>query len=89
MELSNFGETSKGIYQSQIGKDDIAMTLVNANAVFEYQDFNYLVMELYDNLADKYKTAINKKLADIGEAGIVGDPASREMETYNVFKDFF
>jgi len=89
MELSNFGETSKGIYQSQIGKDDIAMTLVNANSVFEYQDFNYLVMDIYDSLAEKYKIAINKKLADIGEGGISGDPSAREMETYNVFKDFF
>lgn len=89
LELSNFGETSKGIYQSQIGKDDIAMTLVNANSVFEYQDFNYLVMEIFDSLPDKYKIEINKKLSEIGEGGIIGDPSSREMETYNVFKDFF
>ena len=89
MELSNFGETSKGIYQSQIGKDDIAMTLVNANSVFEYQDFNYLVMDIFDSLPDKYKDEINKKLSEIGEGGLMGDPSSREMETYNVFKDFF
>jgi len=89
LELSNFGETSKGIYQSQIGKDDIAMTLVNSNSVFEYQDFNYLVMEVFDTLPDKYKIAINKKLAEIGSGGLTGDPSSREMETYNVFKDFF
>lgn len=89
LELSNFGETSKGIYQSQIGKDDIAMTLVNANSVFEYQDFSYLVMEVFDTLPDKYKIAINKKLTEIGGGGLTGDPTSREMETYNVFKDFF
>jgi hypothetical protein len=89
LELSNFGETSKGIYQSQIGKDDIAMTLVNSNSVFEYQDFNYLVMEVFDTLPDKYKIAINKKLAEIGSGGLTGDPSSREMETYNVFKDLF
>lgn len=89
MELSNFGETSKGIYQSQIGNDDIAMTLVNANAVFEYQDFSYLVMDVFDTISEKYKTVINKKLVENGETGIQGDAASREMETYNVFKDFF
>jgi len=89
LELSNFGETSKGIYQSQIGKDDIAMTLVNSNSVFEYQDFSYLVMEVFDSLPDKYKVAINKKLSEIGAGGLTGDPSSREMETYNVFKDFF
>lgn len=89
LELSNFGETSKGIYQSQVGKDDIAMTLVVANSVFEYQDFNYLVMEIYDTISDKYKNAINKKMGEFGENGNAGDPTSREMETYNVFKDFF
>jgi hypothetical protein len=89
MELSNFGETSKGIYQSQVGKDDIAMTLVVANSVFEYQDFNYLVMDIYDSIPEKYKNAINKKMGESGENGNIGDPASREMETYNVFKDFF
>jgi len=89
MELSNFGETSKGIYQSQVGKDDIAMTLVVANSVFEYQDFNYLVMDIYDSIPEKYKNAINKKMGESGENGSIGDPASREMETYNVFKDFF
>jgi hypothetical protein len=89
LELSNFGETSKGIYQSQVGKDDIAMTLVVANSVFEYQDFNYLVMDIYDTIPEKYKNAINKKMEESGENGMIGDPTSREMETYNVFKDFF
>jgi hypothetical protein len=89
LELSNFGESSKGIYQSQIGKDDIAMTLVNANSVFEYQDFMYLVMDIYDTVSEKYKNAINKKIAESGEGGISGDAGAREMETYNVFRDFF
>jgi len=89
LELSNFGETSKGIYQSQIGKDDIAMTLVNANSVFEYQDFMYSVMDIYDTIPEKYKNAINKKMAESGEGNMTGDAGAREMETYNVFKDFF
>ena len=89
LELSNFGESSKGIYQSQIGKDDIAMTLVNANSVFEYQDFMYLVMDIYDTISEKYKNAINKKIAESGEGGLSGDAGAREMETYNVFRDFF
>jgi hypothetical protein len=89
MELSNFGETSKGIYQSQIGKDDIAMTLVNSNSIFEYEDFNYLVMDIFDTLTDKYRNAINKKLSESGDGTGLQDPSAREMETYNVFKDFF
>lgn len=89
LELSNFGETSKGMFQSQVGKDDIAMTLVVANSVFEYQDFNYLVMDIYDTISEKYKNAINKKMGESSENGNLGDPSSREMETYNVFKDFF
>ena len=89
MELSNFGETSKGIYQSQIGKDDIAMTLVNANSIFEYEDFSYLVMDIFDTLTDKYRNAINKKLSESGDGTGLQDPSAREMETYNVFKDFF
>ena len=89
MELSNFGETSKGIYQSQIGKDDIAMTLVNANSVFEYEDFTYLVMDIFDTIPEKYKDAINKKMTENTDIQVSGTTTSREMETYNVFKDFF
>jgi len=88
LELSNFGETSKGIYQSQIGKDDIAMTLVNSNAIFEYEDFNYLVMDIFDTLPEKYKDSINKKLLG-SENTSISDLSTREMETYNIFKDFF
>jgi hypothetical protein len=88
LELSNFGETSKGIYQSQIGKDDIAMTLVNSNSVFEYDDFNYLVMDIFDTLPEKYKESINKKLSDSGDGGGFSNSTAKEMETYNIFKDF-
>jgi hypothetical protein len=88
LELSNFGETSKGIYQSQIGKDDIAMTLVNSNSVFEYDDFNYLVMDIFDTLPEKYKESINKKLSESGDSGGFSNSTAKEMETYNIFKDF-
>ena len=43
------------------------------------------IVELYE----KYKNAINKKIAESGEGGLTGDVGGREMETYNVFKDFF
>ena len=46
-------------------------------------------MDVFDSISEKYKIAINKKLAETGETGIQGDAASREMETFNVFKDFF
>jgi hypothetical protein len=89
LELSNFGETSKGIYQSQIGKDDIAMTLVNLNSIFEYEDFDYIVMDLFDKISDKYKEAINQKLASLSGNSNANNSHGREMETYGVFKEFF
>ena len=65
------------------------MTLVNANSIFEYEDFSYLVMDIFDTLTDKYRNAINKKLSESGDGTGLQDPSAREMETYNVFKDFF
>lgn len=68
-ELSNFGQSTGGSFTSQIGKDDIAMTLVNLNCVFDATDFEDSVSELYDVLPEKFKKAIEEKLKEGVEAG--------------------
>jgi len=47
------------------------------------------VMDIFDTLSDKYRNSINKKLAESGDGTGLQDPSAREMETYNIFKDFF
>jgi len=61
-ELSNFGITSRGSYSSQVGKDDIAMTIVNVASCFENSDFDDLVMDVYDTIPEKFKKEIEAKL---------------------------
>ena len=87
-ELGDFGENTKGNYSSQSGKDDIAMTCVIANSVFEYEDFQQMVQDIYDDLPQKYKDAIEKKMEEINIKG-GGTSKDFESETWNVFKDFF
>jgi len=63
-ELSNFGITSRGSYSSQVGKDDIAMTIVNTASCFESSDFDDLVMDVYDTIPEKFKKEIETKLGN-------------------------
>ena len=87
-ELADFGLSTKGNYSSQTGKDDVAMTFVIANSALDYDDFDQLVMEIYDTIPKKYKEAIEKKMEEInGQGG--GTSKDFESETWNVFKDFF
>lgn len=87
-ELADFGLSTKGNYSSQTGKDDVAMTFVIANSALDYDDFEQLVMEVYDTIPQKYKEAIEKKMEEInGHGG--GTSKDFESETWNVFKDFF
>ena len=87
-ELADFGLSTKGNYSSQTGKDDVAMTFVIANSALDYDDFDQLVMEVYDTIPKKYKEAIEKKMEEInGQGG--GTSKDFESETWNVFKDFF
>ena len=87
-ELSDFGENTKGNYSSQSGHDDIAMSYVVANSVFEYNDFEQLVQEIYDTMPQKYRDAIEKKMIDINAKG-GGNSKDFEGETWNIFKDYF
>lgn len=61
-ELANFGMNQSGIFTSQIGKDDIAMTLVDVNCIFDGSDFQETVSELYDILPEKFKKLIEERL---------------------------
>jgi hypothetical protein len=63
-ELTNFGINSNGSFSSQIGKDDIAMTLVNLNCVFDNGDFQETVSELYDIIPEKFRNLIEERLND-------------------------
>jgi hypothetical protein len=67
-ELTNFGINSNGSFSSQIGKDDIAMTLVNLNCVFDNGDFEETVSELYDIIPEKFRNLIEERLNDSIEA---------------------
>lgn len=61
-ELSAFGINSKGSYSSQSGHDDIAMTMVNLTVFFDSPQYYEMVENIYDDLSDKYKKAIEEKM---------------------------
>jgi len=62
-ELFTFGLNNRGTYSSQTGHDDVAMSVVNLAALFEYGEIYDLIGEVYDGLEDKYKSVIDKKLS--------------------------
>lgn len=61
-ELMSFGLDKKGSYSSQIGHDDIAMSMVNLVPFFTSEQYFEIVESIYDSLDDKYKTLISNKL---------------------------
>lgn len=63
-ELANFGMNPNGSFTSQIGKDDIAMTLVNLNCIFENGDFDDTVLDIFDSVPDKFKKLIEQRLSE-------------------------
>ena len=67
-ELSNFGINPNGSFTSQVGKDDIAMTMVNLNAIFDNGDFEETVSEIYEEIPEKFKKAIEAKLEEASES---------------------
>jgi hypothetical protein len=67
-ELTNFGMNNNGSFTSQIGKDDIAMTLVDVNCIFENGDFQEIVSDLYDLLPEKFKKMIEERLSESSDS---------------------
>lgn len=78
-ELANFGMNSGGSFTSQIGKDDIAMTLVDLNCIFENSDFQETVSDLYDILPEKFKKLIEERL---NESSDVTQNKNSEISNY-------
>lgn len=65
-ELASFGINSVGRYESQLANDDIAMSCVNLVALYNSEDFNYIIEAIYDDIPQTYKTAIENQML-IGE----------------------
>jgi intein/homing endonuclease len=61
-ELMSFGLDKKGSYSSQIGHDDIAMSMVNLVPFFSSDQYYEIVENIYDGLDEKYRTLITNKL---------------------------
>jgi len=83
-ELANFGQNNNGSFTSQIGKDDIAMTLVNLNSIFEGSDFQEAVTELYDVLPEKFKKSIEERLSENSEN--ITQNKTSEISNYTFLK---
>jgi hypothetical protein len=66
MECTAFGLNDKGAYTSQIGLDDIVMSLVNLVAFFDSYEFSDRIEELYDFIDTNIKNQINQSM-DITE----------------------
>lgn len=69
VEIASFGQNSRGSYSSQVGHDDIVMTLVNLSPLFRSGDWPDLCGEVIENLGDKWKEIISKKMMQISEGG--------------------
>lgn len=80
-ELSAFGMNKKGSYSSQIGHDDIAMSVVNMNTFFSSPQYYEMIESVYDTLEDTYKKAIEEKLNN------PADDDKSKKEDYSIFKD--
>ncbi len=68
-ELGGLGRTKDGNgIRSQAGRDDLAMTAVNASTYFESPQYWETCEELYDNLTDKeYKRTIEKEIIEFNK----------------------
>lgn len=84
-ELSNFGLSPNGTFTSQIGRDDIVMTLVNLNSVFEYYYFQESVSEIYDNIPENIKLSIEEKLKE-NEKKILKN--EKDISIYNFLNNY-
>lgn len=68
LELCAFGLNNKGSYSSQIGHDDIAMTLVNSSIYFDSIDFDEQVEDYIDSIDKKYDDAIKRKMKELDDS---------------------
>lgn len=81
-ELAAFGLTGKGSYASQVGHDDIAMTVVNLCTYFSSTQYISNIEDIYDKLPHLYREAIAekiKKLDSDDDSGPVDTNFYRDM----------
>ena len=78
--MVNIGQNPNGSFTSQIGKDDIAMTLVNLNCIFDTSDFVDTVSELYDIIPEKIKNLIDGRLNELVEEN---ESKNSDISTYS------
>jgi len=65
-ELGGLGRTKDGNgIRTQLGKDDLAMTTINASSFFESPQFNEVCEIAYENITDKeYLNIVKKEIID-------------------------
>jgi len=81
-ELSSFGITSTGRYESQLAHDDIAMSCVNLVTIFGTSDYYELVEDIFDQQPVQFKREVEKRMA-------MGDKSSDDMlETFRLIKNY-
>lgn len=68
-ELSSFGISSAGRYESQLSHDDVAMSCVNLVSLFDTTDYFEMVEEKYDNTSQIYKLAVEKVMTESDRGG--------------------
>ena len=83
-ELSNFGINPNGSFTSQVGKDDLAMTLVNLNCIFDTGDFIDTVTEIYENIPEKFKKLIEEKMRNAPDSS---SSKTGDLSNYSFLND--
>lgn len=81
-ELAAFGLTGKGGYASQVGHDDIAMTVVNLCTYFSSTQYISQIEDIYDKLPKSYREAIAEKLKKLDDDNDSSSPVDS-----NFFRD--
>lgn len=64
-EMNDFGINNRGVYSSQSGHDDLAMTSVNLVPMITSYSFSELIEDIYENMEQDIKNIIQEKLANI------------------------
>jgi hypothetical protein len=64
-ELMSFGKSKSGVYRSQNGNDDLAMTSVNLSPFFNSTQFLDLSLDTYENTSQEYRKELEEKIFNI------------------------
>ena len=82
VEASTFGLDKNGNYSSQLGNDDIMMTLVNLMAYLESSNFYETVEDIIDSHSQIIKSGIEKRLVNVKDS-------DKDDFNYAFLKDLF